>query len=203
LPTPTGAADDLFARACHRLPAPCSSAGCVDGATQRAVWEDAVAFYCTRFGGQGGGAAASQLAMLPLLREIVTRVQAAAAGAGHRVLLFSGHDTVVAPLLAALGGLQAPGACRWPPYASHIILELWTTRAQRAGPDRREQQHEVRVLFNGQPVTRYLTGCEPAVARARARSDLSSDTELEFCPLEYLVQTVDKLAQEFASTCRQ
>lgn len=36
--------------------------------------------------------------------------------------LFSGHDTVVAPLLAALGAYN----CRWPPYASHVAFELWS-----------------------------------------------------------------------------
>ncbi|CAN0552189.1 unnamed protein product, partial [Ectocarpus sp. 8 AP-2014] len=36
--------------------------------------------------------------------------------------LFSGHDTVVAPLLAAFGAYD----CRWPPYASHVAFELWS-----------------------------------------------------------------------------
>lgn len=36
--------------------------------------------------------------------------------------LFSGHDTVIAPLLAALGAYD----CKWPPYASHVAFELWS-----------------------------------------------------------------------------
>lgn len=40
--------------------------------------------------------------------------------------LFSGHDTVVAPLLAALGAYD----CRWPPYASHVAFELWSKPSQ-------------------------------------------------------------------------
>ncbi|CAN0385483.1 unnamed protein product, partial [Hapterophycus canaliculatus] len=45
-------------------------------------------------------------------------------GKGFRTkfVLFSGHDTVVAPLLAALGAYD----CRWPPYASHVAFELWS-----------------------------------------------------------------------------
>ena len=158
-----------------------------DAAMQRTVWDDADAFYCSRFGGDAGGAAASRLSMLPLLKEIVTRIQAAASGAGHRLLVFSGHDTVVAPLLAALGALHAPGACRWPPYASHVAIELWALRERR----------EVRVLFNGQPVTRYVTGCgEQATETQTADLDQS-----EFCPLESLVNTIETLDEEFKRDC--
>lgn len=110
----TGAADALFARECHGLPPPCAAGGgCVDSATQRAVWQDANSFYCARFGGTQGGQRASQLAMLPLLRELLTRLQRAARHEeGARLHLFSGHDTVIAPLLAALGAF-GPGTCRW------------------------------------------------------------------------------------------
>lgn len=53
--------------------------------------------------------------------------------------LFSGHDTVIAPLLASLGAYD----CRWPPYASHIAFELWTKPEGSAdGPKRRALQEE-------------------------------------------------------------
>lgn len=45
--------------------------------------------------------------------------------------LFSGHDTVVAPLLAALGAYD----CRWPPYASHVAFELWSKPPGSGGGD--------------------------------------------------------------------
>lgn len=41
--------------------------------------------------------------------------------------LFSGHDTVIAPVLAALGAYD----CRWPPYASHIVFELWSKHGEQ------------------------------------------------------------------------
>lgn len=47
--------------------------------------------------------------------------------------LFSGHDTVIAPLLAALGAYD----CHWPPYASHIAFELWSKPAKASGVDGR------------------------------------------------------------------
>ena len=38
-----------------------------------------------------------------------------------RMFLYSGHDTSVMPLLAALGKRVE----NWPPYLSNLVLELW------------------------------------------------------------------------------
>ena len=38
--------------------------------------------------------------------------------------IFSGHDTVIAPVLAGLG-VYSGQDCIWPPYASRIAFELW------------------------------------------------------------------------------
>lgn len=51
---------------------------------------------------------------------------------------FSGHDTVIAPLLAALGAYD----CRWPPYASHVAFELWSKPSQ--APNRKGGEDEGR-----------------------------------------------------------
>jgi hypothetical protein len=39
--------------------------------------------------------------------------------------VFSGHDTVIAPVLSALGIYRHPRFCRWPQYASRIIFEVY------------------------------------------------------------------------------
>lgn len=52
----------------------------------------------------------------------MSRQQALNGETATKFALFSGHDTVVAPLLAALGAYD----CRWPPYASHVAFELWS-----------------------------------------------------------------------------
>lgn len=53
--------------------------------------------------------------------------------------LFSGHDTVIAPLLASLGAYD----CLWPPYASYLAFELWTKPERSADrPKRRALQEE-------------------------------------------------------------
>ena len=187
----TGVADALFARTCHGLAPPCGSAGCVDTAAMHSIWSDAHSFYCERFGGPNGGERSSRLAMLPLLRDIFGRLQAASQEtSSERISVFSGHDTVVAPLLAALGGMRAPMLCRWPPYASHITFEVWS-RNGADGPSNGGATLEVRVLFNGEAVTRYLNGCDRSIDGA----------EGDFCPLNSLMAAVRQLEREFTATC--
>ena len=188
----TGIADALYARSCHELQPPCGAAGCVDEELQHAVSRDADAFYCLRFAGADGGLAAAKLSMLPLLLQVASRLEKAASRAGGdaRLLLFSGHDTVVAPLLAAIGGLRAPGACRWPPYASHVAFEVWErASSEEDADDRRAGLLFVRVLFNGRVITRYLTGCDALMPPS------------EHCPLDVFTSSVRALAAEFGRSC--
>jgi hypothetical protein len=42
----------------------------------------------------------------------------------YKLSIFSGHDTVIAPVLAALG-VYKDRLCRWPQYASRIIFEVY------------------------------------------------------------------------------
>ncbi len=46
----------------------------------------------------------------------------------HKLTLFSGHDTVIAPVLSALGVYRHQTLCHWPQYASRIVFELWERR---------------------------------------------------------------------------
>ena len=47
--------------------------------------------------------------------------------------VFSGHDTVIAPVLAALGA-YTDELCVWPPYASRIVFELWQGNVEELKP---------------------------------------------------------------------
>jgi lysophosphatidic acid phosphatase type 6 len=58
-----------------------------------------------------------------------------------RLYLYSGHDSTIMPLLAALG---RPTDDHWPGYASNLVFELWE-RASNGEP-------YVMVLYNGKDV---------------------------------------------------
>lgn len=74
--------------------------------------------------------------------------------------LYSGHDTVIAPVLAGLGVYDK--FCVWPRYASRIAFELWKGRVKLAGnPEANDTIHDyyVRVVYNGIDVTEYIPKC--------------------------------------------
>jgi hypothetical protein len=43
-------------------------------------------------------------------------------------VLYSGHDTVLAPILGAISAGGAGIPCGWPPYASRLVWEVWLKR---------------------------------------------------------------------------
>ena len=100
--------------------------------------------------------------------------------------------------------MHAPNACRWPPYASHLAFELWELGTARAPA--------LRLLFNGQPVTAYLRGCDTAAAASGHGRSTTATHEaggvaasrlaaLEFCPLAALEAEVAALRADFRATC--
>ncbi|KAJ1430277.1 hypothetical protein B484DRAFT_51761 [Ochromonadaceae sp. CCMP2298] len=105
-----------------------------------------------------------------------------------RLSIFSGHDSVIAPVLSALGVYRYGGPlCTWPGYASRVVFELWMHRdgskdgAKAVGeweqytglhtvypemassvssPARASYAHSfVRVLYNGQDITQMVPEC--------------------------------------------
>ncbi|CAM9778387.1 unnamed protein product [Ascophyllum nodosum] len=138
----TEAGDALHARSCHNMTLPCSSKGCVSKELALGVMSEADRQMCFRYVGAAGGAKATALALYPFTQELLTNMRRAMSRESPwKFALFSGHDTVVAPLLASLGAFD----CRWPPYASYVAFELWTEPNGAAasaddGPRRRLQR---------------------------------------------------------------
>lgn len=145
--------------------------------------------YCERYAGLQGGLHATKLSIFPFLSEIAEHlVVAALSGASQteRLSVFSGHDTVIAPVLAGLGA-YAGDLCIWPGYASNIAFELWqpakgkhsaaatmpssvtTTALQKLFPRLLTQATAsdklsysssfVRVFFNGEDITQRIPSC--------------------------------------------
>lgn len=140
--------DHINARVCHSLPLPCGSGGCVTNKLAVRIKEASDAFYCSRYDGHDGGSLSSKLAMYPFLEELRENFENFIGGKSPNVAVYVGHDTVIAPILAALG---VHVECGWPSYASRITFELW-----REGDS---DSRFVRVLYNGRAVTSYIHGC--------------------------------------------
>lgn len=86
--------------------------GCVNIELLKEMKRDSDRMYCERFWGDQGGLNATKLSHYQLMDEIATRVRESAAGQSHiKLSLLSGHDTVIAPVLASLG----VSTCGWPP----------------------------------------------------------------------------------------
>jgi acid phosphatase len=100
----------------------------------------------------------------------------------EKLSIFSGHDTVIAPVLAALG-VYKDELCVWPPYASRIVFELWERQGQGQGTDRRLY---VRVIYNGKDVTPNIPACT-------AERSMLKKGEASMCSLEALEGQVQSM----------
>lgn len=224
--------DGALPKHCHLQPLPCNANGtlrasCLSLPALGQLLRASDNYYCARFAGEEGGRRATQLSFYPLLKEVLQRLLAA----GHsqpesRQLLtvLSGHDTVLAPLLAVLGAYSAPGLCVWPGYASRLIFELYEPKEHEKDPVAgdmigypRNTQY-VRILFNGQDITPLVPYC--AAAKAKLAADVSAaapqlvlyrdkvllHADSTLCPLPVLVDLLDSLLAPHATlehACQQ
>ena len=110
------------------------------------------------------------------------------------VALFSGHDTVIAPVLSALGVFsdQHPQLCKWPQYASRIVFELYERkrrqwknhlRRRRSSAEIRSSEYGVRVVYNGLDVTALIPTCGEEMAK----------TSRKLCSLGALNHQIEKI----------
>jgi hypothetical protein len=115
-----------------------------------------------------------------------------AAAQTAKLSVFSGHDTVIAPVLAGLGVYGAPGLglCNWPRYASRIAFERWVHVGDGAEDSSsagstgvQKPVFGVRVNYNGLDVTAQIPACAAAGA----------DRAGVPCPLSALSRQVEAL----------
>ena len=124
----TDITDSSFPRECHHLPFPCTLDGssCMSRDMFFVAMNDANRQFCHRYTGQNGGINATRLSIYPFMKEIRDALfSSVTTNQGVKLTIFSGHDTVIAPVLAALGVYQQRDFCVWPPYASRIIFEVY------------------------------------------------------------------------------
>ena len=192
----TDITDSSYPRECHHLPFPCASDGsnCMNRDMFFVAMNDANRQFCDRYTGQNGGMNATRLSIYPFMKEIRNALFTSVTG-DHKVKLsiFSGHDTVIAPVLAALGVYQQRDLCVWPPYASRIVFEVYVknrTPLQTVHDEADARKHVMlRVLYNGEDVTRDITACAVAM----------KGSSLPLCPLGIFEDQINSLISPFNS----
>lgn len=91
----------------------------------------------------------------------MSQLNASVSSQSNKLTVYSGHDTVIAPVLAALGVFNYNSfLCRWPSYASRIIFELYKIKQTDSGALLTSEGFYIRVLFNGIDVTAIIPTCK-------------------------------------------
>jgi lysophosphatidic acid phosphatase type 6 len=126
-----------------------------------------------------------RLGMGRLLLLLLQRMEAAALSGGgdaqaqqetqKKLYLYSGHDSSVLPLLAALSG--GAGVQDWPPYCAHLVFELFEPAGSGAGagsaPSGSASSARVRVLYRGEPLPLDALCGAPTCSLAALRAALA------------------------------
>jgi hypothetical protein len=165
IPSWTGIYDALFCRRSHGIPFP---DGITDDIYQQVV--DAANFLITY---SYSTVPISRLAIGQMLKDMREAMLDAVNGnVSHPWMIWSAHDTTVAPLLIALNAFDSI----WPPYASHVVFELF--QEPKTG------NFSVRIIYNEK--TLVLDECHGE----------------EICPLEdFMKQLEPVIPDDYVQEC--
>lgn len=124
-------------------------------------------------------------------------------GGGDRtgkVVVFSGHDTTLQSITAAIGILGGHPDAHLPPFGSRLIFEFY--RRIKVLPNSPQKLH-FRVVYNGIAVTHLVSFCKEKATEnshaGRSKSDTIKtannfntkfDGKVFFCPIENLVRFI-------------
>ena len=208
----TDVADPLLASFCHQEKYACGveSNKCGSDSLARAVMIDSDRAFCERYTSAYGGLDYTRLDIYPFMTEIRDAILSAAENAykrasgesnemprGPLVHVFSGHDTVIAPVLTALGIYQHSRFCKWPDYASRIAFEAWNPVGKnlkkyplnRDGETKfnvKSSNMHIRVVYNGEDVTHHMPACASSSIKFVKKGVKSS-----LCPIGLFVQQIE------------
>ncbi|EGC38841.1 hypothetical protein DICPUDRAFT_96769 [Dictyostelium purpureum] len=128
--------DLFFATQCHDFPLPAGiTQEMVDGAYEAAFWQ---------YSYQLSFPMIARLGMSTFLEEMVENIRNYIDNVDNtKYYLFSGHDDSVGPFTNLFGLMK-----EWPPYASHVELELWSDS---------KKNYFLQFKCNGESFT--LNGC--------------------------------------------
>ena len=230
----TEVADPLLTSFCHQEKYPCGAETnkCGSDSLLRAVMVDADRSFCERFTSINGGQEYTRLDIYPFMSEIKIALVNAAKEIFMRttdgkakgkdpnlkrdnsplIHIFSGHDTVIAPVLTALGVYQHSAFCSWPDYASRIAFEAWFPIGKKLKENPlgnginstfalRNSNVHIRVVYNGHDVTGHIPACAPHNLQYGKENGIQS----YLCPIELFVDQIDSIlgsSSDLEEACR-
>lgn len=170
--------DNLNARFCHNLSQPAGMNDFIFSQMTDAYWLVGEEIYYSTYSIGIGPFIEELLNFLEMQQSNVSSIPA--------FMLFSGHDTTVAPILSAFGVYSG----EWPPYASHMEFELFK--------DKTNSSYFVRMLYNGN--AQIIPGCNDefcpfpvfqSKARAAIPQNETQDCKVTTPELSGLLKLVD------------
>jgi hypothetical protein len=146
--------------------------------------------------------------------QILLHIRRAATGgekySDMKLSIFSGHDTVIAPVLAALG-VYTNELCVWPPYASSINFELWqNTKSPKTSELSYKSFSFIRVLYNGKDITSAIPACRAEREEKGPQGMMTGSirklgNKVGLCSIEALERQVERMiapSADFKDACK-
>jgi len=213
----TDIVDSCLPAYCHRQSRPCGAEShgknCVTENLLTEMMIDADRVFCDRYIGTHGGFNATQLSIYPFMNEIIDNLKVSmdptpnhtsdGSSATRKVTIFSGHDTVISPVLAALGVYKQ--FCTWPSLASRIVFELWKVskslnNRSDSNSNSRYSDYFVRILFNGEDIVMKIPKCQNEYFRRKNRSESNSSSYPPIlCPFHVIESIVRDMISPFTT----
>ena len=152
---------DAFSfHACHHQPNPCSawdSTKCLTGDHYQQIWQlfDKEGLHLL-LNSQDYLKKLFHLNLYPVMVEMANRMKHHLEGKDtqEKLVLYSGHDTTVMPLLHILGLYEG----KWVRYAARVVIELYKARDNDD-----KHKHYVRILYDGVDLTHKVSFCKESL----------------------------------------
>lgn len=141
---------------CHNYTVPCndwSSSRCLNGEIYQNLWAENSHQCRMHLTDQNQTYSKfSNIMLTPLMVEVAHRMKDALEGrTTPKLVLYSGHDVTLSPLLYVLGIYHG----EWTPYASRIVIELYESKDRTIN-----NNHMLKFLYNGKDVTEMVSFCQ-------------------------------------------
>ena len=163
---------DIFSLSvCHNLGNPClayDNTRCLTASQYEQIWNslDEEGKYLT-LDRQKTFTEYANIILHPVMIEIARRLKdEAERGHKHKMIIYSGHDVTLSPLLHFLGLDDG----RWVRYAARVVIEMYEAKSKKD-----KNKHYLRFLYNGKDLTQDVIFCKGKLHKGLCKFKLFYD----------------------------